>query len=193
MFIRNTLTRSIIFFLGFWLFLTHPLGLLWQDQTLLYDSLFGSLGHGHTKLFLVTRREEESHRKRETDRKRQTERDGRSRGLSLRETLTVPLSTSLTRAIIFSTEEKPRWGAVIRHRPDLCLSLAGYGASGRQLMLAGLDGACFSVRIVKNGTSDARFDGHIHDSLSLLTCDSLHFSQKFLLKFNWRNGKNLVK
>ncbi len=93
---------------------THSPRLLWQDQTLLYGTLSGSLGFRHTaELFLVTRREEERHRKRETDRKRQTERDGRSGGLSLSETLTAPLSTSLTRAIISSTEEKPRWRAVI--------------------------------------------------------------------------------
>ncbi len=114
------------FFLGFWLFLsikhthththththmrahTHSPRLLWQDQTLLYGTLSGSLGFRHTaELFLVTRREEERHRN------RQTERDGRSGGLSLSETLTVLLSTSLTRAIISSTEEKPRWRAVI--------------------------------------------------------------------------------
>ncbi len=52
-------------------------------------------------------------RKKDIERERQTERDGRSGGLSLSETLTVPLSTSLTRAIISSTEEKPRWRAVI--------------------------------------------------------------------------------
>ncbi len=138
------------FFLGFWLFLsskhththththtrthTHSPRLLWQDQTLLYGSLSGSLGLRHTaELFLVTRREEERHRKRETDRKRRTQRGS----VFKRDPHRSAQHLSDTRYHLLHWRETPLT-CCHHHRWDLCLSLAGCGACGQCLMRVAL-------------------------------------------------------
>ncbi len=64
-----------------------------------------------------------------------------------------------------------------RNRKNLVrsLSLSGWMWSQWPTFDAcGLDGGCFSVRLVKNGTSNAGSDGQIHDSLSLEETFSAH-------------------
>ncbi len=138
---------------------THSPRLLWQDQTLLYGSLSGSLGLRHSaELFLVTRREEERHRKRETDRKRRTQRGS----VFKRDPHRSAQHLSDTRYHLLHWRETP---LTCCHPSQMrSLSLSGWMWSLWPMFDAcGLDGGCFSVRLEKNGTSNAGFDGWIRD------------------------------